>query len=474
MTAKSQVSLDSADIFYAAEFINYGKYLASFPKDDLIQIFIRCLEPGDIFNISRVHRHWGHVCLDSLVWSSLLKRHFSHSQVDPKSDCRALYKKQVHLESIHRIELSIWHGRYGVWSVSDNSWYWPWQQQSSYIHVTNNLLVTGCKNAISLFDPVTKQKFSCFKTQSALSAIISKDNYLCAATQDLSIHVWDVIKRCALPVSWVSDEPISTLLITDNHFLCAHSITGTIHVWNLEKRNQPPTVYDLGASCFASRDHCLYIGEPSGTVTAWEVATQTLLYEVAAGVTSKSCLKATKNFLVIGLEDGSIDVIDRLTGESRYVFFLSYPKQGMEGLFVPNLCVQGDTTLYVPLGCGIVGIFDLMTGKRIAILKCYDIHNPSTHAKIDNTKKPFRYIDVQGDIVIAGSEEEQGVIVWDTKRKLELRSLPTGGSPVTYLKLHNNRIYVRVLSGKVYIWELRLPLVREIRDSNPLYFSGEN
>jgi WD40 repeat protein len=476
MSVKPSTSFDSAETFYAAEFINYGKYLASFSKDPLIQIFIRCLELEDIFSISSVNRHWRLVCLDSLVWESLLKRYFSHGPVNPKSDCRALYKKEVYQGFMAKVELSIWHGQAILYPFSwCRQWrVWPWEKESSCMHVTNKLLVVGHKNVISLLNPKTMQELTFFETCAPISTLITKNNYLCAETKDHRIHVWDVRKRCKLPAPWVSQGPISNFHIT-NHFLCARSTTGKVHVWNLEEREQPPIINHPGlASCLDSWDDCLYVGDASGTITAWGLATGTLLYQLRSSFTvAMSCLRVTADFLAVGSEKGDIEVIERLT-RKRWHLLLSDPLTEQSTERITDLCIQG-TTLYALLGEGTVEAFGLRAGDWLYTLELQTTEKVFTaigcFSKEEevHTQHLFCCIDVQGDMIVTGSEDGK-IVIWDRKTGSNLGLLSTEcSSPVTHLKINHHRIYARCENGRIFIWDFQLPLVGEIRENLPLH-----
>jgi WD40 repeat protein len=397
-------------------------------KDSLKLIFKNFLDETDLLHAGLACREWNSICLNDVhsdIWASLVARRFPRlPPLNPKTDFKALCKLARAIQGPHFKTITS-----------------PGFKGISCMVTTNTLLCLGSeKGEVRVWDPIENKELSCFNTEHYVRTLMANDLYLCAGTEGLKIHVWNLKTGECRELPWRFRDPVDSFCLTDDHFLCSRSYIGEISISNLQAEHEPPPVqYPHSAASLVGRGRYAYMGEWGGFVCAWEPDTGTALYRIRPNRQLVTCLKATDDLLLLGSSGGPINVIDRHTGASRLSQLAHHHHS------ITDLHAQGDN-LYATSRDGTATICDLLTGHLL--------HKLAPDGA--STRNPLRRIDVQGDIVVTGAENGT-VTIWDGKNGLELRSLrPFNNNPVTYLKLNGNRIYAGFLNGKIAIWEFQL------------------
>jgi WD40 repeat protein len=220
-------------------------------------------DPKDVVHFGLISKRLSALLSDTLLWNSLLHKHFpdSYAKLKSREEGLSLYKRLSHIENNirdgkYRLQtfeehqdwircMATWNGK--LISGSDDRSIKIWdlntgqelrtlnghQDWINCITIWNDKLISGSDDAIiKIWDLNTGQELQTLNEQSKIHCITIWNDKLISGSEDHTIKFWDLNTGQILQTLIGHKKMISNLIVLDPGKFVSYSLDTTIKIWN--------------------------------------------------------------------------------------------------------------------------------------------------------------------------------------------------------------------------------------------------
>jgi WD40 repeat protein len=398
---------------------------------DVFRYICSHLDPQVLVQLASASRYlYTQIFSDSLLWKSLLQRHFPGPYVDSQLNTKAkgsldLYKHLTNVQ--HNMKAGI----YRLQTLEGHQ-----GSVSSILVDGGKLISTSADRTIKIWDLSSGKVLQTLEGhQGSVSSILVDRDKLISTSADRTIKIWDLSSGKVLQTLEGHQGSVHSILV-DGGKLISASYDGSIKIWDLSSGKVLQTLesHQHWFSSILVDGDKLISASADDTIKIWDLSSGKVLQTLDDHRDTVNSILVDRGKLISASQDRTIKIWDLSSGKVL---------QTLEGHqhWVNSILVDGDKLISASYD-GSIKIWDLSSGKVLQTLEGHQY--PVTSVLVDGGK-------------LISASFDRTIRIWDLSSGKVLQTLEGRQNWVNNILVDGHKLISASADNTIKIWDFSFP-----------------